>query len=119
MKNSENIDIPYIKSSYIDDFTIAGFKYYDGLNIINKLKLNDNLTLVTEEDNPYDPNAIAIYYNKYKLGYVPSDKNSFLNTILYFGHENIFEAKILSIDTSEYPDRQVRVVLNITDNRKK
>lgn len=59
-------------SRHLLDFHIAGFAYYDGLDVINELQLGTPVRLVCEPNNPADPNAIAIYYNSTKLGYVPN-----------------------------------------------
>ncbi|MFD1672346.1 HIRAN domain-containing protein [Agrilactobacillus yilanensis] len=108
----------YEPSRHLMDFHIAGFAYYDGLDIIDKLTPGKPVTLAAEPDNPYDPEAVAIYYKDYKLGYVPKDRNSLLSTILYFGHQNLFETRIQTADTTNHPERQFRVVVKIKDNRR-
>ncbi len=107
----------YEKSRYIDSFHLAGFEYYDGLDILEELKPGAEVKLVHESNNPYDPNAILIYYKDIKLGYVPSSHNSMLSTYLYYGYSSIFEAKIQSRDLDEHPERQFRVVVKLVDNR--
>lgn len=106
------------KSRYIDSFHLAGFEYYDGLDIVDELKPGTKVNLVEETDNPHDGDAIAIYYNDIKLGYVPSNHNTFLSTYLYYGYSHIFEARIQSKDLEEHPERQFRVVVKLVDNRK-
>lgn len=108
----------YEKSRYIDSFHLAGFEYYDGLDIIGELAIGAKVSLNLETDNPHDPNAIAIYYDKYKLGYVPANHRSNLAIYLYYGYADIFEARIQSKDLDEHPERQFRVVVKIIDNRK-
>ena len=78
----------YEKSKYIDSFHLAGFEYYDGLDIIDELTIGTKVSLNLETDNPHDPNAIAIYYDMYKLGYVPANHNLALATYLYYGYAN-------------------------------
>ncbi len=107
----------YEKSRYIDSFHLAGFEYYDGLDIIDELKIGTKVSLVAETDNPHDADAISIYYGKTKLGYVPANHNTLLSTYLYYGYSDIFEARIQSKDLEEHPERQFRVVVKIIDNR--
>lgn len=107
----------YEKSRYLMDFHIAGFAYYDGLDVIEELTLGKSVQLVCEPDNPYDPEAVAIYYEDKKIGYVPKDKNDLLSKLLYFGHANIFEARIQYINKETHPERQFRVVVKIADGR--
>lgn len=108
----------YEPSRNMMDFHIAGFTYGDGLEVIDELTLGQKVKLVCEPDNPYDPEAVAVYYKKAKLGYVPKDRNSLLSTLLYFGHEEIFDAHIQYVNKETHPERQFRVVVKIKDNRK-
>ena len=87
-------------------------------HLINELSLGQAVTLVVETDNPYDNEAVAIYYKDKKLGYVPKEKNSFLSTLLYYGYGDILEARIQYVNVENHPERQFRVVVKIKDNRK-
>ena len=107
----------YEPSRHFMDFHVAGFAYYDGLEVIEELKLGKRVNLVIEPDNPHDPEAVAIYYQGTKLGYVPQGKNSLLSTFLYFGHENLFEARIQTVNLENHPERQFRVVVKVRDMR--
>lgn len=104
-------------SRHIDDFHLAGFAYYDGLDVIDELKLGQPVEMVKEENNPYDEKAVAILYKGKKLGYIPSSHNSVISTLLYYGHGDIFEARIQSANLDEHPERQFRVVVKVKDNR--
>ena len=107
----------YERSRNLLDCHIAGFTYYDGLDVINELKLGTQVKLKSEPDNPYDHDAVAIYYGDTKLGYVPQAKNSFLSNLLYFGHGDVMEARINSRDLEANPERQFRIVIKIKDKR--
>ncbi len=108
---------PYEPSKFYMDFYVAGFTYWDGLEVIEELSIGDKVELVCEPDNPYDPQAIAIYYGEYKIGYVPRDKNSLLSMLLYYGHSDVFSAKIRSKNLEEHSERQVRVLVSVNDAR--
>nr|WP_072513970.1 HIRAN domain-containing protein [Ndongobacter massiliensis] len=116
-KNELNEMLRYEPSRYLDDFHLAGFAYYDGLEIIDELKLGREVRLVKELGNPYDEKAVAIYYGDKKLGYIPASHNSMISTLLYYGHGDIFEAKIQMLNTENHPERQLRVVVKVRDNR--
>jgi len=107
----------YERSRHLVDFHVAGFAYYDGLDVIEELTLGKNVDLISESDNPYDPEAVAIFYKDRKIGHVPKDKNQLLSQLLYFGHADILEAKIQYINKETHPERQFRVVVKVTDNR--
>ncbi len=70
----------YKNLEYTIDFFVAGYKYNDGRDIIDLLSRNEQLTLVREHFNPYDPFAVAVYTKDFvRLGYVPSVISSFVS----------------------------------------
>lgn len=109
----------YKPSSNLDSFYIAGFKHHEGAFVLNQLKPGKKLKLVPEMDNPYDPQAMAIYYKKTKIGYVPRHNNSMLSVMSCFGHGDIFECRIQQVDTKAAPWEQVRVGIYLVDASKK
>jgi hypothetical protein len=54
---------------------VAGFQYHQGEFFWEELTLGDQLQLSREPDNPYDENAVAIYREGIKLGYLPRVEN--------------------------------------------
>lgn len=56
---------------HLANFHIAGFTYWDGSEAFEHLKIGTKLDLVREEDNRFDPYAVAIYYKDLKLGFIP------------------------------------------------
>jgi hypothetical protein len=96
---------------------IAGFTYYDGLDVIKYLELGTQVNLKSESDNPYDPNAVAIYYEDTKLGFIPRVKNHTISQLLYFGNDDLFEARINCCHPDEDPENQFRIVVKIKDCR--
>lgn len=100
------------------DFHIAGFKHWDGIFILSSLKVGQKLELRPEFDNPMDPNAVAIYFEETKLGYIPRDYNPFIAQLIYFGHGDIFEAFVLGVDPEAEPWKQVRVGVRVRDVRR-
>lgn len=107
----------YEPSRLLLDFHIAGFAYYDGLAVIHKLTVGKTVQLVAEPDNPYDAQAVAIYYKTHKLGYVPHQHNEWLSKFLYFGYQDAFEAHIQTANTENHPERQFRVAVQLKNNK--
>jgi hypothetical protein len=79
---------------------IAGFTYYNGINVIKELEIGTYLTLVAELENKFDPYAVAIYYNGEKLGFIPTGENKLINQFLQSGHTDLFEVRINRISLS-------------------
>ena len=107
----------YEPSKYYMDFYVAGFKYWDGPKVIGKLKNESKLTLKSEPDNPYDPEAVAIYAGKKKIGYIPMARKGDISKLLYFGHGDIFKVMVSQINMGAHPEQQVRVIVRVKDKR--
>ena len=101
---------------HFDDFHIAGFTYHDGVDVFNELKIGTELTFIAEPENKYDSYAVAIYFGKSKLGYIPHGKNKYISKFLNFGHTGLFDVKINRISPEEHPEHQISVVVKIKDN---
>lgn len=115
----EEEKVMYERSRHLIDCHIAGFAYYDGLEVIDQLTLGATVALCSEPDNPYDPDAIAVYFGKTKLGYVTQAKNSDLSQLLYFGYGDILEARISARNLEMHPERQFRITVRLKDHRTK
>ena len=55
---------------------LAGFRHYNGGEVLRDLKPGDRRELVREPDNPYDANAVRVEWRGVKLGYVPRRDNA-------------------------------------------
>ena len=92
---------------------IAGFTYWDGCVAFDSLKIGTPLQLVREADNRHDDEAVALYYEDMKLGYVPRLNNSTISKLMDMGYDNIFEVRVCSIDASARPEEQVKINIYI------
>ena len=99
------------------DFHIAGFTYYNGVDVFENLKIGAQLLLKAEPENRFDPNAVAIYYKNEKLGFVPRAENELLRKFLNLGYSELFEVKISQVSPEAYPEKQVRVVVRIREKK--
>lgn len=73
------------------------------------------LSLVREEENRFDPYAVAIYYDGYKLGFVPRKINQQLCQFIELGYGEIFEARVQRVSPERDMEDQVGVVIFIKD----
>ena len=107
----------YEPSRSIMTFHIAGFQFWDGALVLDQLKAGMQLRLVPEFDNPHDPHAVAIYLDKAKLGFVPSDLNELVSQLLFYGHGDVLECRVLQVALERSPWHQVRAGIYLTDAR--
>ncbi len=105
-------------SQHFADFHVAGFSYWSGIDVIDRLKVGTSLELQLDEDNAYDPRAVELLFDGKRIGYVPGTENLEIHRALYFGHD-IFEAIITQINLEVHPERQLRVMVRIKDAREK
>ena len=55
---------------------VAGFVYYEGQAVWDRIRTGDALTLVREPENAHDANAIRLTWQGHMLGYVPRSDNT-------------------------------------------
>ena len=107
-----------IKKVHLDNFHIAGFSYWEGCEAFEYLKIGTKLDLIREADNQFDPYAVAIYYDEFKLGFIPRDSNHDISKYLDMGLDDIYEARIQRISPDEHPEHQIEVILYIKNQKK-
>lgn len=92
---------------------LAGFGHTEGFTVLDQLKPGTKLTMVREDENRHDPDAIAIFYGELHIGYIPRQANSQLSMFLDFGHADLFECVVTSVDKDEHPNEQVQIRVNL------
>jgi hypothetical protein len=100
---------------HFSNFSLAGFTYYDGIEVFQELKVGTLLTMKAEPENKYDPNAVAIYYGDKKLGFIPKEENKLIFQFLTLGHTDLFETRINRISPESHPEKQVGVLVRINE----
>lgn len=106
----------YTKVYLLQSF-VAGFQYYNGPSLISSLKEGDLIDLEREPNNPYDKFAIAVYYNKEKLGFIPAKENKMLSRLIDSEAIEIF-AEITHVEAkaSSWESISVAIYLLRLDN---
>lgn len=99
-----------MKREHFDHFFIAGFAYYEGVLAFEQLKIGSLLSMKLEADNRHDKRAIEIYFDAFKLGYVPRSNNKAVYAILKSGCD-ILEARVQTKSPDMPPEQQIQVVL--------
>jgi len=112
--------LPFFKKSpqkervLLLETVVAGFSYYDGEKIWKKLRVNESLILKREAANPYDENAIEIYWKKWKLGYVPRADNSVIAQMLDRGENLLATITWLKVDEDPWERIGIRIEVEIS-----
>ena len=61
---------------------IAGYQYYSGEKIEHLFSSDAEVNLVREPFNPFDANAIAVYFKERKIGFIPMSDNKILTNMI-------------------------------------
>lgn len=72
-----------------------------------------------EPENPYDAHAIALYFKKTKIGYIPRANNKEISKLLEAGYGDILLAKISRVSPQEHPENQIWITVFLKKKSKK
>lgn len=67
---------------HLQQFFVAGFRHYKGMEILPHMEVNDLLELKREPDNEHDESAVALYWQQEKIGFIPAEFNEMLAKLL-------------------------------------
>ncbi len=91
------------KKFYLLQCFVAGFRFGKGMDLLENMKEGDMLELVREPNNEFDNCAIALHWNKQKIGYIPRSENEILSKLLDANAlELMAEIAILKKDTKPW-----------------
>lgn len=107
----------YKRSREYMSCNIAGQSHWDIAEVFGELKPGSKLKLKAESVNPYDPNAVAVYYKGVKIGFVPRAQNETISLLLAYGHKDVFKAYVLAVDPSRDLEHRVTMRINVRDAR--
>lgn len=91
-------------------FYVAGVQHHNIKHVIDELETGDELDLVPEPTNQYDPNAVAVQYEGVMIGYVPKKHSAEVSAWLELGDDLICE--ITTLKPHENPWAQLKVTIH-------
>jgi hypothetical protein len=90
-------------------FYIAGVQHHLLSTVISKLSEGDELDLVPEPTNKFDPNAVKIEYKGVMCGYIPKKFSAEIAGML--GIDTDLVCEITKLDPSAKPWKQCEVII--------
>ena len=93
------------RSVLIQESPIAGFQFHEGDAIWPSLAVGEKLALLREATNAHDPDAVAVYFQNKKLGYVPCAENTAVAQMLDRGET--LEARVSGLVVKDEPWERV------------
>lgn len=98
-------------SILIQQSPVAGFQYHRGGKVWPYLRVKAPLTLRREPANLYDERAVAVYWRREKLGYLPRDENLAVSQIM--DRRIPLTAKITRLENSRNPWNRITIVVEM------
>lgn len=89
---------------------VAGFRHYEGMQLLNDMKEGDLLELVREPENKYDASAIALHLQGRKIGFIPASVNEMLSLLLDSNALSLF-AVITHLEKNTQPWENVAIAV--------
>ena len=95
---------------YLLQCFVAGFRHYEGMNMLHKMKEGDLLELVREPANEFDDCAIALHLRGIKIGFIPASVNEMLSYLLDAEALSLF-AVITHLEKNSQPWENVAIAV--------
>lgn len=100
------------------EFYIAGAKFHEAKECIDKLTVGTELNMIPEPDNKYDSNAVMLIFDSgtetYMLGYVPAKISGQVSAFLETGDFPI--CLITELNPKKKPWELIKVVIKEDDD---
>jgi hypothetical protein len=98
---------PAQRQTIVGRFSVAGFRYYRGPELIVRIHAGAPIRLIAEPENPYDPMAVRVDLGSEKLGYIPRRENQAISRLLLSGAR--VNARVAEVHPEEEPWRMLVV----------
>ncbi|HND21753.1 MAG TPA: HIRAN domain-containing protein [Acidobacteriota bacterium] len=98
----------------LNEFFVAGFQFYEGVDLIEDIKIGDRFELIPEPENAYDSLAVRIEYQGVKIGYIPRRENKTLHLLLRQGAKLHAEAIYVAPEEMPWEMLELRVRYKIS-----
>lgn len=110
-------DLDNTKNYKAHIFTIAGVKFHQYKEALETggLTTNSVLTVVPEPENQYDNTAVALYWEGYKLGYIPAKANDALKQRLVEGGVEGVNCFIMELNPEDTPWNMFKAIIEIPE----
>ena len=100
-----------VRELLVQESPVAGFQYHDGETVWPRLSTGDSLRLLREPGNPYDGQAVAVYWGDAKLGYVPRAANTAVAQMMDRGEW--LSARVARLRESQDPWKRVGISIAV------
>lgn len=86
---------------------LAGFRHHEAPTLWPVLRAGTPLTLIPEQDNPHDDDAVAIHWHGHKLGYLPRGENLVVARLL--ARQRRLSARVRRLEPDADHDQRLQI----------
>lgn len=86
---------------------LSGYQYHQGKKLEHLFKPGIQVNLKLEPDNPFDDDAVAVYYSNARIGFIPSGWNDAVANLLKQGQA--VKAEVTRFDPNLEPWERLQV----------
>ena len=93
----------------LNKFSVAGFGFYDGPELIQLMKLGDELSMKPNPENLYDEYAVELHWKDNMVGHIPRSDNRHIFRLLEQGLNLVCTIRQLEPDEDTWQMCKVKV----------
>ncbi len=95
----------------LNQFSVAGFQFYEGDSLLPQMKTGDSLNLINDYENEHDYYAVRIEYKNKMIGHVPRSDNKHLFRMLK--QDLNLHCEIIELNPEEDPWQMCKVKVEL------
>lgn len=98
---------PEANSGVVFEGYISGYQYHEGQQLEHLFREGTQFTLKHEPLNPFDENAVGVYYGSSKVGFLPYYTNAIIAGMIREGRK--LKARVARFDARREPWERILV----------
>ena len=95
----------------LNKFSVAGFYFYEGPNLLEKMKPGDTLKMKPNAGNIEDEYAVELHFKDTMIGHIPRSDNRHIFRLLEKGKELVCTIREIDPDAETWQMCKVKVEL--------
>ena len=95
----------------LNKFSVAGFYFYEGPNLLEKMKPGDTLMMNPNAENIEDEFAVELYFKETMIGHIPRSDNKHIFRLIEQGKDLICAIREIDPDAEAWQMCKVKVEL--------
>ena len=99
------------KHYLLNKFSVAGFYFYEGTNLLEKMKPGDTLKMKPNAENIEDEYAVELHFKDTMIGHIPRSDNKHIFRLLDQGKELVCTIRKIDPDAETWQMCKVKVDL--------